>query len=174
MKKKSVIKFSLGGVVLVVIIFLLVQVFSKIQRKDEIEKQLSVLPNVQLKDLTGQSINLKDISYTEALAIFYINTECSICHDQMKEIKQIIKTENLPQIVFVSGEDLEVLKNYKENDTIFNHPKIQLVYDYAEHFVIEYDIRSTPHILIYDKAGDLIINQKGFLRADKLKSYLNL
>ncbi|NBC57754.1 MAG: redoxin domain-containing protein [Bacteroidetes bacterium] len=173
MKKKSIIKFGLGGVALIVIVFLLVQVLSKIQRKDKIEQQLSDLPNVELKDLDGQSINLKDISYAEALAIFYINTECGICHDQMNEIKQIINDENLPQIVFVSGEDLEVIKNYKENDTIFNHPKIQLVHDYTEHFVIEYDIRSTPHILIYDKAGNLIINQKGFLRADKLLEVFN-
>jgi thioredoxin-related protein len=92
----------------------------------------------------------------------------------MNEIKKIITNENLPQIVFVSGEEQEALKNYKENDTIFNHPKIQLIHDYAEHFVIEYDIRSTPHILIYDKAGNLIINQKGFLRADKLLEVLEV
>lgn len=168
MEKKKLIKFGLIGITLLVIIFLVVQVFLKLNQKAEVKEKLSHLPNVELQDMSGDKTKLHQLIPNEKIVLAYINTECSICKDQMKAFHEVLPLLKNTLIILVSGQDLEILKTYKTQNDIFNNPKIQLTHDHTEHFYMDFDIKATPHFLIYDENGELLLNYNGYLKADKI------
>jgi len=172
MQKKKVIKLSLIIVAFLVIGLLGIQVFLKINQKAEVKEKLSHLPNVELQDLSGDKTKLHKLIPNKKIILAYINTECSICTDQMKAFQDVLPLLKKTSIILVSGQDLEVLKTYKNKNDIFNNPKIQLTHDYTEHFYMDFDIKATPHILMYDENGDLLLNHKGYLKAEKIMEML--
>lgn len=172
MDKKRYIKFSLIGGAFLLVSFLLIQVVIKLNHKEEVKEKLSHLPNVELQDLSGDKTKLHDFILDEKIILAYINTECGICTDQMQAFKNVLPQLKNTSIILVSGQDIDSLKNYKTKNKIFKNPKIQLTHDYTEHFYMEFDIKATPHILMYDENGELLLNHKGYLKAEKILEIL--
>lgn len=173
MQKKKLIKISLFGVAFVLIAFLVVQISLQLNQKAEVKEKLSHLPNVGLHDMSGDKTKLHELISNEKIVLAYINTECSICKDQMKAFQDVLPLLEKTSIILVSGQDLEILKTYKTQNDIFNNPKIQLTHDHTEHFYMDFDIKATPHFLIYDENGELLLNYNGYLKAEKILEALN-
>jgi thioredoxin-related protein len=130
------------------------------------EIELSQLPDIPLRDLSGNTFNLNELQGIKLLV--FMDTDCSYCKYQIEEFKEIKKQLNDLTIVGISEQPLQRLKDYKNDNTFFNEPHNFITHDYDSDMANHFGIGTTPHLLIYNETNQLIKQNKGFMKADQL------
>lgn len=158
------------GIILIAVIItatLSYLVINTLDRKQDISENLKNLPTLKLKDLDNNIFKIEDIEGLKVLV--YINTECGYCEDQFNELSLLKEKVNNLSIIAISSQDINILKKYYQNSSFFKSNSNFLTYDYTYQISTDFDIESTPHLLIYNENNHLISQNKGFIKADKLE-----
>ena len=131
------------------------------QEKKFPDSQLdSGIDKIQLTDLTGQTINIKQYS-GKPLFINFWATWCKPCLAEMPSIQsamEILKNENI-EFLFASDESVGQIEDFKNNnDYLFNYVR-------AENMEA-LNIMALPTTFIFDRNGKLVFSEMGYRKWD--------
>lgn len=168
-QKKNIKKLILisVSVLILALVYSFVNLYSN---KQAIEKELLRLPDIPLNDINGNNFNLNELEGIKL--IVFMDTDCMYCKYQIEEFKTINKEFQDVKIVGISEQPIERLKDYIATEPFFNHPKNFITHDFDSNMADHYRIGTTPHLLIYDAQNQLILQNKGYMKADKLIALL--
>jgi peroxiredoxin len=165
MKKKKI-----GIIIIISIIGLLgylgYNIITKAKEKNDTAKKIQTIPNFELKTLENVSFSNANLKQNIPTIFIYFNTECDYCHHEAKSISQSLNKFKDVQFIFVSTENIEIIKQFSEKYNLNNHNKTTFLYDSNYSFSSKFNANSIPYILIYNKKQELIKKHNGQLNAN--------
>lgn len=139
------------------------------------------LPNIELKDLNGNRINIKSLGDSSKITIItFWATWCKPCIKELNNTLDFIddwKTKYNVQYFAVSVDDAKTTNSVRPLATALN-------YDYNYHILLDpnkdlartMNVNNPPMIFIYDVSGKLVYSHMGYTEGgeydidDKLKA----
>lgn len=170
MKKKTILIIVVIGV-FSLLSYLGYNVISKFKEKNQIAKQLEVIPEFEFLTLEQKQFTKANLNRNTNTIFIYFNSECDFCQHEAQSINDNLEKFKNVQFIFVSAEPIEIIKKFAEQYNLNNQPNITFLYDNLDTFSSRFDANSIPYILIYNKSQKLIkknkgqLNAKGILRA---------
>lgn len=171
-RKKSIliiIAITLTGL----ISYLVHNIIIKSKKKNKIARQIHTIPKFEFLTLDNKpflNINLKKSQNT---IFVYFNSECDYCQHEAESISQNLNKFNNVQFVFISTENIEIIKKFSEKYNLNNQLNITFLHDSNFNFTRQFNANSIPFILIYNKNKELIKKHKGQLNANGILRALN-
>ncbi|KAF2331018.1 TlpA family protein disulfide reductase [Flavobacterium ginsenosidimutans] len=154
-------------------LFLGYQILSKINYKKEVQQNIKTIPKFSYQNIKGGIFTNENLK-TETPAIFvYFNTECEYCKEEAQMIHQNIKKFVSVQIIFISSEKNQQIKNFAQNHQLTNYDNVHFLCDSKVTFANTFDVNSIPSIILYDKNHQLIEKIKGQTKPEILIKKLN-
>lgn len=144
------------------------QIFAKIQHKKEVAENIKRLPKFEYQNINGGFFtNANLIENTSKLFVYY-NSECEFCNEEAKMIKENITQFKNIQIIFISFEATEKIKQFATIHQLDSYDNITFLCDSKISFATTFDVKSMPCIVLYDKNNNLIEKIKGQTKAETL------
>lgn len=146
-------------------------VISKVKEKNQIAKQLEIIPEFEFLTLEQKTFTKSNLKPNSNTIFIYFNSECDFCQHEAQSISDNLDSFKNVQFIFVSTEPIETIKQFSEQYNLNNKQNITFLYDNLSTFSSQFDANSIPYILIYDQNQKLIkkhkgqLNAKGILRA---------
>ena len=163
---------------LVVIIIVIVGLVSwlvyssvrKLEQKEIRMKIVSSIPSLSFQDLNGNPIQLNEITFAKPMVLILFNSECEYCRYEAMSISENIDRLDEAMIVFLSTEEIDVIRSFGETYGLLEHANILCgQVDYLELTAVFKSV-SYPNIFIYGKDGRLV---KEFRGETKIEAILN-
>lgn len=167
-KKLIIILITLG-----ILFFLSYKVVSIFSYKNKITLQLQTIPEFQLLTLEQTFFSRANLKTNLNTIFIYFNSECDFCQHESQSISQNINKFKDVQFIFVSTENIEIIKQFSEQYKLNNQNNITFLYDSNYLFSNIFDANSIPYILIYNKNNNLIKRHNGQLNANGILRVLN-
>lgn len=144
------------------------QIFKKIQYKKEVAENIKALPNFEYQNINGGFFtNANLLEKTSKLFVYY-NSDCDFCNEEAKMIKEnILKFKN-NQIIFISFEEINKIKQFAKKHQLDSYDNISFLCDSKITFATTFDVKSMPCLVLYDKKNNLIEKIKGQTKAETL------
>lgn len=150
------------------------QIFTKIQHKKEVAENIKTLPKFEYQNINGGYFtNANLIENTSKLFVYY-NSECEFCKEEAKMIKENITQFKNTQIIFISFEAIEKIKQFASIHQLDSYDNINFLCDSKVTFATTFDVKSMPCIVLYDKDNNLIEKIKGQTKAETLIKKLGI
>jgi len=153
--------------------YLSYSIITKTKQKSEIAKKLQTIPDFELKTLDNVSFSNANLKQNTFTIFIYFNSECDFCQHEAENISQNLNKFKTVQFVFVSTEDIEIIKQFSKKYSLNNKSNITFLYDSNFLFTSQFNANSIPYILIYDKKNNLIKKHKGQLNTNGILRALN-
>lgn len=168
MKIKKYLKIILPVLFLGLFGFLIFQIASKINHKKEVAENIKTIPTFNFQNINGgRFTNDNLIKNTPALFI-YFNSECEFCNEEAELIQQNIDQLSTFQLIFVSIENPDKIKEFAIHHKLINYDKINFLSDTQVSFAPTFDVKSLPCLVLYDKDQHLIEKIKGKIKPQVL------
>jgi peroxiredoxin len=171
---KKVFKILIPVFFIAIISYFGFQIFTKIQHKKEVAENIKTLPTFEYQNINGgffTNVNLK--ANTSKLFIYY-NSECDFCNEEAKMIKANKDKFDTTQIIFISFEAIEKIKQFAITHQLDSYDNITFLCDSKITFATTFDVKSMPCIVLYDKNNNLIEKIKGQTKAETLIKKLGI
>jgi peroxiredoxin len=165
---KKYIKIIIPFVFIAFLGYMGYQVMSKINHKKEVAKNIKIIPSFTYQDIDGNPFTNANLIENKALLFVYYNSECEFCNEEAKMIKENIEQFNTTQIIFISFEETEIIKQFATNHQLDTYDNVTFLSDSKVSFATTFDVKSLPCIVLYDKKGNLIEKLKGQTKADTI------
>lgn len=164
MRKKTILIIVLIGV-LGILSYLVYNVISKAEEKNQIAKQLEIIPKFEFLTLEQQPFTKANLKSNTNTIFIYFNSECDFCQHEAQSISDNLDSFKNVQFIFISTEPIDTIKNFSEQYHLNNQQNITFLYDNLDTFSSRFDANSIPYLLIYDQNQKLIKKHKGQLSA---------
>lgn len=170
MHKKSILIIVLIGI-FSLLSYLGYNVISKAKEKNQIAKQLEIIPEFKFLTLEQKPFTKTNLKQNINTIFIYYNSDCDFCQHEAQSISDNLDNFKNVQFIFVSTEPIEIIKQFSEQYNLNNKQNITFLYDNLNTFSNRFDANSIPYLLIYDQNQKLIkkhkgqLNAKGILRA---------
>ncbi|MEA1787164.1 thioredoxin-like domain-containing protein [Arenibacter sp. GZD96] len=148
--------------------FLGFQFYITLQKKAKQNDQMTHLPEFSLMDTMGKVRTKANIVQNRWTVFVFFNSECHYCQEEAQQLKSQKDKIDKTQFVWVSSEPYKTITNFQNLYGLGDHPNITFLQDYNAEFTKLCNIKSTPHFLVYDTKGKIVISHKGAWRIDKL------
>ena len=161
--------------ILLVSAFMLFHIIMKIINNKEISHNLREIPEFRLQRVfkDGYFTNDSLFKNDNSVLIIYFNTECKYCNYQIRYInEQLVKFKDF-QVLLVSIEEPDVLKQYFNKNDLLNRDFIYILYDKEMHFERVFGRCPFPTSFIYNSNKELVKIFKGEVKVGTLLKYLN-
>lgn len=165
MSKKAILIIVLISV-LGLLSYLGFNVISKVKEKNQIAKQLEIIPEFEFLTLAQQPFNKADLKPNTNTIFIYFNSDCDFCQHEAKSISDNLESFKNVQFIFVSSEPISTIIGFSEQHNMNKHQNVTFLYDNLDTFSSRFDANSIPYILIYNKNQKLIKKHKGQLNAN--------
>lgn len=165
MSKKAILIIVLISV-LGLLSYLGFNVISKVKEKNQIAKQLEIIPEFEFLTLAQQPFNKADLKPNTNTIFIYFNSDCDFCQHEAKSISDNLESFKNVQFIFVSSEPISTIIGFSEQHNMNKHQNVTFLYDNLDTFSSRFDANSIPYILIYNKKQKLIKKHKGQLNAN--------
>jgi thiol-disulfide isomerase/thioredoxin len=165
MSKKAILIIVLISV-LGLLSYLGFNVISKVKEKNQIAKQLEIIPEFEFLTLAQQPFNKADLKPNTNTIFIYFNSDCDFCQHEAKSISDNLESFKNVQFIFVSSEPISTIIGFSEQHNMNKHQNVTFLYDNFDTFSSRFDANSIPYILIYNKKQKLIKKHKGQLNAN--------
>ncbi len=168
---KKIILFIVLICVFSLLSYLGYNVISKAKEKNKIAKQLEIIPKFEFLTLKQKPFTKANLKPNTDTIFIYFNSECDFCQHEAQSISDNLDSFKNVQLIFVSTEPIEIIKQFSEQYNLNNQQNITFLYDNLSTFSSQFDANSIPYLLIYDKNQKIIkkhkgqLNAKGILRA---------
>lgn len=155
--KKSLLSFAL--------LFVLFPLFS--------QNALQRLPNFELKDIQGKTVNIKDFTKNGPVVISFWATWCAPCKRELNAISEVYddwREETNVTLVAVSVDD----EKTKANVPVYVNGKawdFEVLLDPNGDFKREMGVNIVPHTFLIDKEGNIVYTHNSYSPGDEDKLF---
>lgn len=129
------------------------------------------IPYFTFYTLDSQRFTKDNFDDKRTKLILYFNSECDHCEKQAKWLSEGIHTLSDLELTFVSFEEMEAIKAFKEKHQ-FHQDNITFLQDSRLTFSDKFGVETFPSILLYTKKGKLIHKFEGETKVEKILEYL--
>ncbi len=150
------------------------QIFTKIQHKKEVAENIKTLPTFEYQNINGGYFTNSNLKANTSKLFVYYNSECDFCNEEAKMIKENKDKFNSTQIIFISFEAIEKIKQFASIHQLDSYDNINFLCDSKVTFATTFDVKSMPCIVLYDKDNNLIEKIKGQTKAETLINKLGI
>ena len=164
--RKKIILFIVLICVFSLLSYLGYNVISKAKEKNQIAKQLEIIPEFEFFTLEQQPFTKANLKPSTNSIFIYFNSECDFCQHEAQSISDNLDSFKNVQFIFVSTEPIAIIKQFSEQYNLNNKQNITFLYDNFSTFSSQFDANSIPYLLIYDQNQKLIKKYKGQLNAN--------
>lgn len=115
------------------------------------------LPDFQFQDLEGNSFSKQDLESDLATIAIFFDPYCDHCAQQAKWMVEAKDTLKDVQMIWVTTEELEGVKNfYEEYFGEENMPNLHILRDTEYMFDAYFGYSEVPSIYVYNKSGQRV------------------
>ena len=151
-------------IILVSIAFLLIAftgvVFIKfiksLRIKTSIQKEMNTIPDFKFYSMDSTEFTRDSLLDSLGVIFIHFHSNCEYC---ISEIEQIVENSSLladVEILFISYEDIDLIKEFRGNYNLQNHKQIKMLKDSDNSYYRNFGTSVIPSIIIYDKNGNLV------------------
>lgn len=145
-----------------------VQIYSKIQYKNGVEKNIKTIPKFEYLNTKGGVFTNDNLKNNIPTLFIYYNSECDFCNEETKMIKQNIEKFGDFQLCFISFEKTEQIKKFANKHQLNTYDNIHFLCDSKVTFATTFDIKSMPCLVLYNKNKKLITKIRGQIKVETL------
>lgn len=171
---KKILKVVLPLFFIAVLSYFGYQIFAKIQHKKEVAENIKTIPDFEYENIKGNKFTNTNLKANSSKLFIYYNSECEFCNEEAKMIKENIEQFNTTQILFISFEKNEKIKQFANNHQLDTYDNITFLCDSKATFATTFDVKSMPCLVLYDKDNNLIEKIKGQTKAEILIKKLGI
>lgn len=129
------------------------------------------LPNFTFYNLDSVATTNSFIAKDSPVCIFYFNADCEYCQYEAKAINQNIILFKNTQIVMVSFNTLNEIKEFQKKYKL-NYPNITFLQDPKYEFKQWFGKTSVPAVFIYNAKHQLVKEYHGETKIEAITKYL--
>ena len=170
MTMKKTLKIVIPILVLSLLAFIGYKVVSKINHKKPVAENIKQMPNFSYLTLENKVFTQENLGQNNPTLFIYFNSECDFCNHEAEMVQQNIEQLKAIQVVFISYEPIEKIKQFASKFKLLNHDNIYFLCDSKITFATTFDVKSMPCLVLYDKENNLIEKIKGQV---KIETVLN-
>ncbi|WPO79721.1 TlpA family protein disulfide reductase [Flavobacterium sp. KACC 22761] len=170
--KKS-LKIIFTSLFIGIFLFLSNKIIYKINYKKQIEQNTKSIPKLSYLNINGENFTNENLKKVTPVIFIYFSTDCNYCNEEAQIINKNIKILKDIQIIFVSCENINLIKKFAQYNHLNNYDNIHFLYDGKASFAPTFDVNSIPCIVLYDKNHNLIEKINGQTKPEILIKKLN-
>lgn len=171
---KKILKVVLPLFFIAVLSYFGYQIFSKIQHKKEVAENIKTIPNFEYENIKASKFTNTNLKANSSKLFIYYNSECDFCNEEAKMIKENITQFKNTQIIFISFEETEKIKQFATIHQLNSYDNVTFLCDSKATFATTFDVKSLPCLVLYDKDNYLIEKIKGQTKAETLINKLGI
>ncbi|MFB9077577.1 peroxiredoxin family protein [Flavobacterium procerum] len=156
------------------LVFLITEIITKINYKKEIAEKINTIPIFCYQDINGKNFTNDNLSKSTPVIFIYFNTECEYCNEEAQMISENINKFKNFQIVFISIEEIELIKKFVLFHKLNNYDNLYFLRDSKVSFASTFDVNTLPCIVLYNKNRKLIEKIKGQTKPELLFKKLKI
>ena len=142
------------------------QIYSKIQHKKEVAEHIKTIPTFEYQNIKGGNFTNENLKKDTPTLFIYFNSECDFCNHEAEMVQQNIEQIKAIQVVFISFEPIEKIKQFAIKYNLLNHANITFLSDSKITFATAFDVNSMPCLVLYDKENNVIEKIKGQVKIE--------
>ena len=163
---KKILKILLPILVLSLLAFMGYNVVNKINHKKQIAENIKKMPAFSYVTLENKVFTNEKLKQNKPTLFIYFNSECDFCNHEAEMVQQNIEQLKAIQVVFISYEPIEKIKQFATKFKLLNHANISFLSDSKITFATTFDVKSMPCLVLYDKDNNLIEKIKGQVKME--------
>ena len=163
---KKTLKIVIPLLVISLLAFMGYKVVSKINHKKQVAENIKKLPTFSYVTLENKIFTQKSLAQSTPTLFIYFNSECDFCNHEAEMVQQNIEQLKAIQVVFISYEPIEKIKQFATKFKLLNHANISFLSDSKITFATTFDVKSMPCLVLYDKDNNLIEKIKGQVKIE--------
>jgi len=167
---KKILKILIPILIISLLAFMGYKVVSKINHKKQVAENIKKIPNFSYVTLENKVFTEENLVKGKPTLFIYFNSECDFCNHEAEMVQQNIEQLKDIQVVFISFEPIEKIKQFATKFKLLNHDSITFLSDSKISFATTFDVKSLPCLVLYDKDNNLIEKIKGQV---KIETVLN-
>lgn len=129
------------------------------------------IPYFTFATLDGKPFKKDSFDTVRTKFIFYFNSECDHCQKQGKWLSEQIDVFKDLEMVFISYEELDAIKNYRDKFNFYQE-NVTFLEDTRLTFSNLFGAETFPSILIYSNKGELIKAFKGETKVSEILEFI--
>ena len=162
----------MNKVILYIIFISTSLLFNNCKSTQNLDSQVSKkIPYFTFATLDGKPFVKDSFDKVRTKFIFYFNSECDHCQKQGKWLSEEIEVFKDLEMVFISYEELDAIKNYRDKYN-FHQDNITFLEDTRLTFSNLFGAETFPSILIYSKKGELIKVFNGETKVNEILEFI--
>ena len=158
---KKTLKIVIPILVISLLVFMGYKVVSKINHKKQVAENIKKMPTFSYLTLDNKVFTQENLVQNTPTLFIYFNSECDFCNHEAEMVQQNIEQLKDIQVVFISYEPVEKIKQFANNYKLLNYDNIYFLSDSKISFATTFDVKSMPCLVLYDKDNNLIEKIKG-------------
>ena len=167
---KKTLKIVIPILIISLLAFMGYKVVSKIKHKKQVAENIKKMPVFSYLNLENKIFTNENLEEGKPTLFIYFNSECDFCNHEAEMVQQNIEQLKDIQVVFISYEPIEKIKQFATKFKLLNYDNIYFLSDSKITFATTFDVKSMPCLVLYDKENNLIEKIKGQV---KIETVLN-
>ncbi len=164
----------MAAVIIVVLLYILFRDQSLVQKNNETPAATALLPEdaESFTTLSGEPTSVAD-SFGEVIVASSWASWCPQCTGDFPKLGEIaaeFKDKDVVVYAVNRGEDAYSAERYL--NTIQKPEHVEFLLDQSDYFFKNSEGYAMPETIVYNKKGEVVLHQRGELRADELKDTL--
>jgi peroxiredoxin len=170
-KKLLLLCLSLAGIGL---LYLASTIPHKLRKQAQRQERVQALPAFQFMGLDSVAFGSVQLSVGQPAVIIYFNPDCEHCQYEARAIRDSLHRFAATNVLLVSDEPLERLKQFAKEYDLTNQPNVHILYDRDRRFKDLFGTNMVPSIFIYNQKQKLVKHYKGETKIEAILKYLDL
>lgn len=170
---KKYLKIILPVVVISLLAIMGYKVVDKINYKKQVVENIKQIPSFSYLDLEGNVFTKENLPKNKSVLFVYFNSECDFCNHEAEMIQQNLEKLEDIQIVFISFEKTDSIKEFAQKYSLLQHDNINFISDSKATFATTFDVKSLPCLVLYDLNRNLIEKIKGQVKIETVLEKLH-
>ena len=171
---KKTLKIVIPILIISLLAFMGYKVVSKIKHKKQVAENIKKMPVFSYLNLENKIFTNENLEEGKPTLFIYFNSECDFCNHEAEMVQQNIEQLKAIQVIFISYEPIEKIKQFATKFKLLNHANISFLFDTKITFATTFDVKSMPCLVLYDKDNNLIEKIKGQVKIETvLKKFHN-
>ena len=163
---KKILKIVIPILVISLLAFMGYKVVSKINHKKQVAENIKKMPAFSYLNLENKIFTNENLEEGIPTLFIYFNSDCDFCNHEAEMVQQNIEELKAIQVVFISYEPIEKIKQFATKFKLLNHANIYFLSDSKITFATTFDVKSMPCLVLYDKDNNLIEKIKGQVKIE--------
>ena len=163
---KKTLKIVIPLLIISLLAFMGYKVVNKINHKKQVAENIKQMPSFSYVTLENKIFTQENLVQNKPTLFIYFNSECDFCNHEAEMVQQNIEQLKDIQVVFISYEPVEKIKQFATKFKLLNHDNISFLSDSKISFATTFDVTSMPCLVLYDKENNLIEKIKGQVKIE--------